>query len=69
MATKLYTFQFIQGGERATHKELQKMQYQDTYLWGDVFYHLYKREDGKIFAQSEWLGNTTGREGYWIPKG
>lgn len=58
-------FEFVKDGESANANQLHQMRYLKVYLWGDVFYHLYEREDGKIFAQSEWMGNTTGFEGYW----
>lgn len=64
MAKRKY-FRYVIDGETANYSELQKMKLIDQPIWGDVFYNLYQRSDGKLFAQSTYLGNTTGQEGYW----
>lgn len=57
---------YVVGGEKISIAECRKLEPVDTYLWGDVFYHLYQREDGKQFIYSEWYSCTQASEGCFV---
>lgn len=59
-------WQYVENGETLSIEECRKLKPVDTYLWGDVFYHLYQREsDGKLFIYSEWYSCERASEGYF----
>lgn len=64
---KVYrNWHYVVGGETMTIADCRKLKPVDTYLWGDVFYHLYQREDGKQFIYSEWYDCKVACEGCFV---
>jgi hypothetical protein len=56
---------YIPNGERISWQECMELTFLKTYLWGDVFHHMYEREeDRKLFVRSEMTGLC--KEGVWI---
>jgi hypothetical protein len=57
---------YVVGGETISIAECRKLKPVNTYLWGDVFYHLYERSDGKRFIYSEWYSCNVASEGCFV---
>lgn len=57
---------YILGGESISIDDCIKLKPIDQYLWGDVWYHLYQRQDGKLFIYSEWYSCNAALEGCFV---
>lgn len=54
MSVNIYqSWHYIPNGETISITECRQLTPVNQYLWGDVWHHLYKRGDGKLFIYSD----------------
>lgn len=67
MSVNIYqSWHYIPNGETISIAECRQLTPVNQYLWGDVWHHLYKRNDGKLFIYSEWYSCTKAVEGCFV---